>query len=110
MAIMRQPLDRIMSLYYSIQLREITLRTRKVWTSFQLLVDNRIFPNLYVDFLPWIEGQQTQTKFLRCLSAELDSGLIRRFSGVGLNAQRCPKEAFDKAKRNIERYFSLVGV
>ena len=63
-----------------------------------------------MDFLPWIEGQQTQTKFLRCLSAELDSGLIRRFSGVGLNAQRCPKEAFDKAKRNIERYFSLVEV
>ena len=111
MAIVRKPLDRIISLYYySIQFREITLRARKEWTSFQVLFDNRIIPDFYVDFLPWIQGEQTQTKFLRCLSAELDNGMVRRFSGVGLNAQRCPKEALDKAKRNIERYFSLVGV
>jgi len=111
MAIVRKPLDRIISLYYySIQFREITLKAREEWTSFQALFDNRIVPDFYVDFLPWIQGEQTQTKFLRCLSAELDNGMVRRFSGFGLNAKPCPKEALGEAKRNIERYYSLVGV
>jgi hypothetical protein len=112
MAIVRKPLDRIISLYYySIQFRDITRNARKeTGLSYQALFDNRTIPDFYVDFLPWIKGEQTQTKFLRCLSAELDNGMVRRFSGVGLHAKRCPKEALDKAKGNIEKYFSLVGV
>jgi hypothetical protein len=36
--------------------------------------------------------------------------MVRRFSGIVLHAKGCPKEALDKTKENIEKYFSLVGV
>jgi hypothetical protein len=48
--------------------------------------------------------------FFASPSAELDNGMVRRFSGYGLKPEPCPKEALDKAMENIEKYFSFVGV
>jgi hypothetical protein len=112
MAIVRKPLERIISLYhYSIQYRDLVLNTRKeTGQSLQELFDNRTVPDFYLDFLPWIKGEQTLAGFLRCLSPELDNGMVRRFSGIGLDTYPCPREALDMAKDNIENYFSVVGV
>ena len=112
MAIVRKPLERIISLYhYSIQYRDLVLNTRKeTGQSLQELFDNRTVPDFYMDFLPWIKGEQTLAGFLRCRSAELDNGMVRRFSGIGLDTYPCPREALDMAKDNIEKYFSVVGV
>lgn len=112
MAIVRKPLERIISLYhYSIQYRDLVLNTRKeTGQSLQELFDNRTVPDFYLDFLPWIKGEQTLAGFLRCLSPELDNGMVRRFSGIGLEPYPCPREALDMAKDNIEKYFSVVGV
>ena len=63
-----------------------------------------------MDFLPWIKGEQTLARFLRCKSPELDNGMVRRFSGIGLDTYPCPREALDTAKDNIENYFSMVGI
>jgi hypothetical protein len=112
MAIVRNPLERIVSLYhYSIQYRELLLNFRKqTGKSPQELFDSREIPDFYVDFLPWIRGEQTLAGFLRCLSPELDNGMVRRFSGIGMEPYPCPAEALDMAKDNIEKYFSVVGV
>jgi len=112
MAIVRRPLDRIISLYhYSIQYRDLFLNARKeTGQSPQELFDNRTIPDFYMDFLPWIKGEQTLTGFLRCLSPELDNGMVRRFSGIGMDTYPCPREALDMAKDNIENYFSVVGI
>ena len=112
MAIVRRPLDRIISLYhYSIQYRDLFLNARKeTGQSPQELFDNRTVPDFYMDFLPWIRGDQTLAGFLRCLSPELDNGMVRRFSGIGMDTYPCPREALDMAKDNIENYFSVVGI
>ena len=112
MAIVRKPLDRIISLYYySIQYREHVLKTRKeTGQSMQELFDNRIAADFYMDYLPWIKGEQTLARFLRCKSPELDNGMVRRFSGIGMDTYPCPREALDMAKDNIENYFSVVGI
>jgi len=112
MAIVRRPLERIISLYhYSVQYRDLVLNSRKeTGQSIQELFDNRTIPDFYIDFLPWIKGQQTLAGFLRCRSPELDNGMVRRFSGTGLETYPCPREALDMAKENIEKFYSVVGV
>jgi hypothetical protein len=112
MAVLRKPLERIISLYhYSVQYREQVRQARKqTGQSIQEIFDKRITPDFYKDFLPWIKGDQTLTGFLRCRSPELENGMVRRFSGVGLTPYPCPKDSLDKAKQNIEKYFSVVGL
>jgi hypothetical protein len=63
-----------------------------------------------VDFIPWINGEQTLSRFLRCISPELDNGMVRRFSGIGMDGYPCPREALGLAKENIRNYYSVVGV
>lgn len=36
--------------------------------------------------------------------------MVRRFSGYGLNPEKCPESALEVAKANIERHFSFVGL
>ncbi len=112
MAIVRKPLDRILSLYYyTIQYRDYILGVRKeTGQTLQQLFDNRIISDFYVDFSPWIKGEQTLSRFLRCISPELDNGMVRRFSGIGMSPYPCPREALGLAKENIDNYFSVVGV
>lgn len=112
MAIVRNPIDRIISLYnYSIQYRDHFLKVRKeTGQDPKELFDKRIITDFYADFLPWMRGEQTLARFLRCLSPELDNGMVRRFSGIGLDTYPCPREALDMAKNNIDKYFSIIGV
>lgn len=112
MAIVRKPIDRIMSLYYySIQYRDFIRTTRKsTGQTYSEVFDSRTAADFYKDFMPWIKAEQTLNGFLRCPSPELDNGMVRRFSGIGLHTNPCPKEALDAAKKNIETYYSVVGV
>ncbi len=112
MAIVRNPVDRILSLYnYSIQYRDFIRATKKsTGQSFDEIFENRTAADFYQDFLPWIKAKQTLNGFLRCASAELDNGMVRRFSGIGLHTTPCPIDALDTAKDNIDKYYSIVGV
>jgi len=112
MAIVRKPLDRILSLYYyTIQYREFIRKTRKeTGQTLQELFDNRLASDFFVDFIPWINSEQTLSRFLRCISPELDNGMVRRFSGIGMEPYPCPREALGLAKENINNFYSVVGV
>jgi hypothetical protein len=112
MAIVRKPVDQIMSLYhYSVQYRNFIRHTKKSTNqSYDELFENRTAADFYQDFLPWIKAEQTFNRFLRCPSAELDNGMVRRFSGIGLHPDLCHQDALDTAKNNIEKYYSIVGV
>lgn len=112
MAIVRKPLDRITSLYlYSLQFRDVILRTMKEsGLSLNELFKRRMVADFYVDFVPWIKSDQSFNFFLRCNSPELQNGMVRRFSGIGMDPMRPTHETLEMAKRNIENYFSLVGV
>jgi len=112
MSIVRNPLDRIMSLYYySIQYRDFIRQERKKrGCSIDELFDQRVAADFYHDFIPWIEASQTLNGFLRCPSAELDNGMVRRFSGYGLQSEACPEDALEQAKENIDKYYSIVGL
>lgn len=112
MAIVRKPIDRIMSLYYySIQYRQFIRTSRKTnGQSYDEVFESRTAADFYTDFLPWIKAEQTLNGFLRCPSPELDNGMVRRFSGIGLRADQCTPEDLEVAKKNIEEYYSVVGV
>ncbi len=112
MAFVRKPLDRILSLYhYSIGFRAIMRKTHKLTgKTVQDQIKSAEHPDFYTDFLPWVNGNQALSIFLNCKSPELDNGMVRRFSGIGLLPAKCPVEALDMAKQNIQEYYSLVGV
>jgi hypothetical protein len=111
-AVLREPVSRVLSLYfYIVQYRLVIHRIAQVKKmSLGELFSTRNAPDYYEDFLPWIEGEESLGLFLDCPSAELDNGMVRRFSGFGLKEEPCPREALDQARENIERYFSAVGV
>ncbi len=112
MAIVRKPLDRIMSLYfYSLQFREVVLRTvRQSEHTLGDLFEKRMVADFYAEFTPWINGDSGLATFLRCPSAELNNGMVRRFSGVGMTQSTLTRDDLEMAKNNIEQYYSLVGV
>lgn len=112
MAMVRDPLDRILSLYrYSMQYRAfIRSEKKRLACSYDELFERRVVADFYRDFMPWVKGEPTISGFLRCRSAELDNGMVRRFSGVGLEPDVCPDDALVAAKDNIARYYSLVGL
>lgn len=112
MAIMRKPLDRIISLYYyNIQFRENLRRDAQIaGQSIPDFFKSHNVADMYEDYMPWIEGEQTLSNFLDCNSHELDNGMVRRLSGIGISEEKCPEDALKIAKENIENYFSVVGV
>lgn len=111
MAIVRKPADRLMSLYYySIQYRDFIRAERKSRSlSFDELFEQKVAADFYQDFMPWVKAEQTLNGFLRCPSPELDNGMVRRFSGFGLQPDACPDSALQLAKDNIEKFYSVVG-
>ena len=111
MSVVRRPVERIVSLYHYClpiwnNLREDVGKGK----SFEQIFKNPQLPDYYLDFRDWILGDPGPETFLACPSADLDNGMVRRFSGYGLNPQPCPTEALAKAKENIERHYSVVGV
>ncbi len=112
MAIVRNPIDRIESLYlYSLQFRDVIHNTIKE-TGFTLndLFSKRMVADFYVEFEPWIKGDKSFASFLRCNSPELQNAMVRRFSGMGMDPTQPNKDTLELAKANIEQYFSIVGV
>ena len=112
LALLRKPQERIISLYhYSIHYRSIMRKTQiDTGKTVQDQIKSGEHPDFYTDFVPWINGGQTLSIFLNCNSPELDNGMVRRFSGIGLQPAQCPEEALDLAKENIGKYYSLVGI
>jgi hypothetical protein len=106
-SMVREPVSRITSLYYFL---------RSKWPDFHKRLTRVDYlhppvPEFHADFMAWFMGNREQVRaFFSCPSVELDNGMVRRFSGYGLNPAQCPDDALDKAKDNIEKYFSFLGV
>jgi hypothetical protein len=112
MSVVRHPVKRILSLYLFVSeyRRRFLRRAANTGSPVATLVLDKSTPDYYADFLPWIAGRDTLRTFLECPAAELDNGMVRRFSGFGLRPEACPDSALELAKYNIEQFFSVVGV
>lgn len=112
-SVVRHPVRRIQSLYYfSLQFRHV-IRQRMLQNKempFSGWFDQGHFPDFYKDYESWILDKECMDRFFASNSAELDNGMVRRFSGLGLSATPCSKYDLERAKENIERHFSAVGV
>lgn len=111
-AVVREPVARLVSLYHYCQpmLKRYAQREENSGRSMAELWADPSLSDFYLDFPDAIHGDMSAEAFFRSPSAELDNGMVRRFSGWGLNASPCPPEALETAKQNIERHFSVVGV
>jgi hypothetical protein len=104
----REPVSRMVSLYYFLHghWREMNTRLTRI-----RVIGSKAPPEFHLDFTDWFMSKTESVEmFFASPSAELDNGMVRRFSGYGLKPEPCPKEALDKAMENIEKYFSFVGV
>lgn len=107
-SVLREPVARIVSLYYFClpMLNHISKLLRQAdWDLGRVSA-----PDYYLDFEPYLRHEQSPEAFFDSPSAELDNGMVRRFSGFGLNPAPCPVSALAQAKENIERHFSVVGL
>lgn len=110
-AVAREPVRRIVSLYYFMRRhRQRFLERCGEPLSVGELCARGIAPPFYEDFGPWIEGRDTLEAFLECPAADLDNGMVRRFSGLGHAPGRCPDSALELAQRQIAACFSVVGL
>lgn len=111
-AVVRDPVERVISLYSFClpMLNHCRMLSQSKHVPLHKLFEQPDIPDYFDDFIPWMEGDQTPETFFSCPSAELDNGMVRRFSGIGLASGPCPDSALDLAKQNIEQYFSVVGV
>ena len=111
-SVVRHPVERVTSLYYFVL--PVLHSARRAMSKKAMTAREALFkpgmPDYYQDFLPWLETEQTPEAFFASPSADLDNGMVRRFSGVGLRSGPCPVEALGQAKAAVERYFSVVGV
>lgn len=68
------------------------------------------FPDFFLDFPACIKGDYSPEAFFSSPSAELENGMVRRFSGKGLSSGACTEADLELAKKNIEMFFSFVGI
>lgn len=111
-AVLREPVARVVSLYHYCQpiLKIHRQRLQQLGGDFAKLAAQPRIADFYLDFEPWLTGAPTPESFFASPCAELDNGMVRRFSGYGLNPAPCPAAALEQAKQNIERHFSVVGL
>lgn len=111
-AVMREPVARIVSLYHFCQpmLQHNRQRLQQLGGDLGKLAEQPGIADFYLDFSPWLSGEPTPEAFFASPSAEMDNGMVRRFSGYGLNPAPCPESALAQAKLHIEQYFSVVGL
>lgn len=113
-AMVRAPVERVLSLYSYLSMYRKMLRQSMqkpgLPPSQQALPSGRSLSDFFGDYVKWLDGADTLRNFLSSPSAELDNGMVRRFSGFGLKAERCPDSALEAAKRNIESSYSVVGI
>ena len=112
MAFVRHPIKRVFSLYhYSLPYRDILRELcQQTGRSRQELFTRGEAVDFYQDFTPWFESEATLSRFLSCTSPELENGMVRRFSGVGLRAAPCTREDLQLAKDNIAEHYAFVGI
>lgn len=111
-SVVREPVARLTSLYQYCQpmFQAFGSRLKRVGGDMEKLRSDTSLSDFYFDFEQCLRGDTSPQAFLDSTSPELDNAMVRRFSGWGLNPQACPEHMLDKAKENIERYFSVVGV
>ena len=68
------------------------------------------FPDFFLDFPACIKGDYSPEAFFASPSAELENGMVRRFSGKGLSPEPCTDADLERAKKNIETFFSFIGL
>lgn len=112
MTVLRHPVDRVLSLYlYVGQYRHsFAKRAQTLGVSLRDFLTHEWQPDFYADYMPWMEGKDTLRTFLNCPSTALDNDMVRHLSGFGMLGERCPPEALEQAKKNIEQCFSVVGI
>ncbi len=107
-SVMREPTSRMASLYNFCL--PVLQSAQKIISQKNVNFSSLKIPNFHYDFANWVEKDSTPEGFFNSTSAELDNGMVRRFSGYGINPQKCTKEALTQAKKNIEKNFAVVGV
>ena len=111
-AVVREPVARLVSLYHYClpMLETYRKRLQKAGGQIEALWRDAGLSDFYLDFEATLRGDDSPAAFFRAASAEVDNGMVRRFSGWGLNPLPCPASALDAAKANVEQCFSVVGV
>ncbi len=111
-AVVREPVARMISLHNYCQpmLKVYKKRYQEAGGDLAAMAKLPRTSDFYLDFEPWFQGEGTPQEFFSSPCAELDNGMVRRFSGYGLGPAPCPDGALAKAKENIENRFSVVGI
>lgn len=111
-SVLREPVARLESLYhYCLPILNVhRKRLQELGGDLARLAAQPRISDFYLDFGPWLTGEPTPEAFFASPSAELDNGMVRRFSGFGMNPAPCPASALAQAKQNIEASFSVVGL
>ena len=106
-SMVREPVSRILSLYFFLRGMWLRMHNKLTHVGYRPTT----MPEFHADFSDWfIANREDARVFFSCPSLELDNGMVRRFSGHGLDPAPCPSAALDKAKDNIDKCFSFVGI
>ncbi len=106
----REPISRLISLYYYCQPTFKGKFNPKSGVSIDKMKTNLNYPDFFLDFEACIAGDYSPEAFFSAKSAELDNGMVRRFSGKGLSPEICTEQDLERAKLVIESSFSFVGL
>lgn len=106
----REPISRMISLYYYCLPTFKTKFSPSSGVSLKNMKSNLNYPDFFFDFEKSIAGDYSPEAFFSSKSAELDNGMVRRFSGKGLSAEPCNRSDLERAKQVIESAFSFVGL
>lgn len=111
-SVLREPVARIVSLYHYCQpmFKAYGKRLQLAGGDMAKLAAQPDLSDFYLDFPNCLTGTPTPEAFFASPCAELDNGMVRRFSGYGLNPAPCPDAALALAKQNITQHFSVVGL
>ena len=104
----REPISRMISLYYYCLPTFKTKFSPSSGVSLKNMKSNLNYPDFFFDFEKSIAGDYSPEAFFSSKSAELDNGMVRRFSGKGLSAEPCKRSDLERAKQVIESAFSFV--
>jgi hypothetical protein len=108
-SMVRRPEKRLESLYFFLAGMWPPLHKGIVSSGFSFF--RHRMPEFHWDYFDYFFAKKPDPEiFFSASSLELDNGIVRRFSGYGLNPSPCPPEALQKAKENAAKHFSFIGV
>ena len=106
----REPMSRLKSLYsYCVPTLKGKFNPAR-GVSIEEMHKRLDFPDFFLDFPACIKADYSPEAFFASPSAELENGMVRRFSGKGLSPEPCTEADLERAKRNIETFFSFIGL